>query len=188
MYDGAPDTAKMASPDLLTQDDSQSITVTVDNPDQVHYRIYEQPLSSTSTTVPLPPQLDQFRFEPEGHQITTSWTTFYDADTIEISIEQLSQDHTYAWDDQLRTTQAYLAALGATKITLDEDIPGFPAGSQIDFAQPLINTVYAQWTTAPSYGMSRYKVGAPSTRTTPATGSPGRSRLHRGTPRGWPNP
>jgi hypothetical protein len=192
---GTPEALKMVPPDQVTEYDSQTISVDVDDGINVYHREWQQPLTSENAMVSLPPRLDGIRFTPTAHQLDTSWSTFGDAPLITFTTEMLSQDQMSAWSDTLETTAPYLEALGASSITIDENIPGFPAAAQIDFTRPLINSVTADWNTDPDYGMSRYMQGFTNhsartipSRLTPSTGWRGRSRLHRRTPRGWRNP
>ncbi len=139
VYLGAPAGAKVAPVELLTGDVRQSVTMIgwADDGNRIVRRDFR---AGDPAAFTLPAPLAPVQFDTAGGELVATWSTLPEHDKIIVSVAGSLADGK-AREHEIELSQHFVAETGATRATLDTDLPGYLPAWKLDFAREYLRQV-----------------------------------------------
>lgn len=130
---GSPSTAKVAPTSFLTGDLRQSVALTASQGDNT--RLLRRELrTGEPTAFALPDALGPVQFASAGGKLVATPSTLPDHDKIILSVTGSQADNNVR-EQAIELSQSFMAATGATSITVDTALPGYQPAWRLDLAR-----------------------------------------------------
>jgi hypothetical protein len=143
LFRGAAAITKLTPAGFLIGNDRQSATVTA------RLGVSSRALRRSPfrvgdpTDFVLPAALGSVSYEQAGTSVKATWTTLPAHDFVEITLDAFSEDFTTYFFHDVEISPAYIAATGATSMTIDTDIPGYKPAWRIDYTKEYFRALLA---------------------------------------------
>lgn len=132
---GPAPAAKLVPDASLVPLDNQRISVNANEGERSRSVFRFDVREASDNAVVLPEALGDVSLAESAGKITATWDTLPTNDLVDMNVQASSEDFTQFWFHDLDISPAYLAATGATSMTIDVEIPSFDPAWRIDFSK-----------------------------------------------------